>query len=496
MEIPGGHGPGPLRQALQGPGDHPGQGPSEEGRGQETHRRHQPQRSERQPLRPGQQQQAVSRALHRDEEGAAIAVDRPPPTGRKFLGGIGGSGEHLAPDHHDHVHPGGRRQLARQRPIRVLTTDEDRVSVAGRDLHTSPEDRRGLLARGELRGGRRRYPVPEFGRRQRRPEDPTTGVGRHEEVEPGLGSDVVEASLEIGGPQGPCNVFGGGGHLPLDQPQALLPQGGHGPGGVLEPRIGPVHGLAGGQQLLRQRRGHQGQDHDADEEQRETGPERQRRVVGTLIATSQVRRPLRLRVSASASGRLTLVDPVEDKGAFRDRMRALRGTIPPLERARLADLVEGNLFALPEVAASRTVLLFYSFGSEVATRGMASRALGGGKRLLLPYLEAGTMEAAEVRSHDELVPTGYGPREPARRVAVEPAEVDLVVTPGLAFDRRGHRLGYGGGHYDRFLGRLGPAAARVGIGFSLQLVERVPDEPGDQRVDLVVTDAEVIDCRP
>jgi 5-formyltetrahydrofolate cyclo-ligase len=193
---------------------------------------------------------------------------------------------------------------------------------------------------------------------------------------------------------------------------------------------------------------------------------------------------------------LTLVDPVEDKGAFRDRMRALRGTIPPLERARLADLVEGNLFALPEVAASRTVLLFYSFGSEVATRGMASRALGGGKRLLLPYLEAGTMEAAEVRSHDELVPTGYGPREPARRVAVEPAEVDLVVTPGLAFDRRGHRLGYGGGHYDRFLGRLGPAAARVGIGFSLQLVERVPDEPGDQRVDLVVTDAEVIDCRP
>jgi 5-formyltetrahydrofolate cyclo-ligase len=192
---------------------------------------------------------------------------------------------------------------------------------------------------------------------------------------------------------------------------------------------------------------------------------------------------------------LTLVDPVEDKAALRDRMRALRATIPPLERARLANLVEGNLFVLPEVAASRTVLLFYSFGSEVATRGMASRALDAGKRLLFPYLEAGTMEAAEVRSVDELVPTGYGPREPARRVAVEPAEVDLIVTPGLAFDRRGHRLGYGGGHYDRFLGRLGPAA-RVGIGFSLQLVERVPAEPGDQRVDLVVTDAEVIDCRP
>lgn len=150
---------------------------------------------------------------------------------------------------------------------------------------------------------------------------------------------------------------------------------------------------------------------------------------------------------------------------------------------------------MPEFASARTVLLFYSFGSEVATRGMAARALADGKRLLLPYLEGGTMEAAEVRSDDELVPTGYGPREPGRRVPVDPAEVDVVVTPGLAFDRRGHRLGYGGGHYDRYLGRLGPAATRVGVGFSAQVVEHVPNEPGDQPVDLVVTDEGKIDCR-
>jgi 5-formyltetrahydrofolate cyclo-ligase len=189
------------------------------------------------------------------------------------------------------------------------------------------------------------------------------------------------------------------------------------------------------------------------------------------------------------------MEPGEAKAALRERMRRVRAGIPPAERARRGTLIEANLFDLPEIAGAHTVLLFYSFGSEVATGEMAARVLAAGKRLFLPYLEGGAMEAAEIRSDEELIPSGYGPREPGRRVAVDPAEIDVVVTPGLAFDRRGHRLGYGGGHYDRYLTRLGPGAARVGVGFSGQVMDRVPDEPGDQPVDLVVTDEQVIDCR-
>lgn len=186
---------------------------------------------------------------------------------------------------------------------------------------------------------------------------------------------------------------------------------------------------------------------------------------------------------------------MSDKAELRGRMRALRGAIPPRARRAMAGSVERLLFTLPEVAAARTVMLFYSFGSEIETAPMAQRILSEGKRLLLPYLDAGGMQAAEVVAEDELLPSGYGPREPARRVAVDPAEVDVVVAPGLAFDRRGHRLGYGGGHYDRYLERLGPHAVRIGIGFSAQLVDRIPDEPGDQRLDIVVTDRETVDCR-
>jgi 5-formyltetrahydrofolate cyclo-ligase len=203
-----------------------------------------------------------------------------------------------------------------------------------------------------------------------------------------------------------------------------------------------------------------------------------------------------LTVSASGLERLTKAKNLrEEKAELRRRMRRARQGIPADQRARMAEIVADRLFALPEAASARTLLLFYSFGSEVATAGMAARVRAEGKRLLLPYVED-AMEAAEVREGDELVRAPYGAREPARRVPVDPAAVEVVVTPGLAFDLRGNRLGYGGGYYDRYLARLRSDTVRIGIGYAVQIVDRVPAGPADQPVDLVVTEADVIDCRP
>jgi 5-formyltetrahydrofolate cyclo-ligase len=189
--------------------------------------------------------------------------------------------------------------------------------------------------------------------------------------------------------------------------------------------------------------------------------------------------------------------PEGQKEALRRSMRRVREAIPAAERARLVDLVEEALFGLTEMQGARTVMLFYSFGTEVPTGGMTQRVLSARKRLLLPFLATdGSMEAAEIRPGEDPEPTEYGPREPPRRVAVDPADVDLVVAPGLAFDRAGNRLGYGGGYYDRYLGRMGAAATRVGVAFSLQLVDTIPTEPGDERVDIVVTDQGALDVRP
>jgi 5-formyltetrahydrofolate cyclo-ligase len=189
-------------------------------------------------------------------------------------------------------------------------------------------------------------------------------------------------------------------------------------------------------------------------------------------------------------------EPQMSKVELRGEMRRLRAAIPPEERARGAGRIEDRVMALDEVRAARAVLLFYAFGSEVATRAISERLHAEGKRLLLPFLGLEGMEAAEVRPGAPLVSTAYGPREPPHRVALDPAAVDVVITPGLAFDRRGYRLGYGGGHYDRYLSRLRPEASSVGLAFSIQVIDRIPEDPFDQRVHLIVTDVEVIDCRP
>jgi 5-formyltetrahydrofolate cyclo-ligase len=188
--------------------------------------------------------------------------------------------------------------------------------------------------------------------------------------------------------------------------------------------------------------------------------------------------------------------PGVEKTALRGRMRRIRGAIPPEERGHRSASIQNRLLELDEFRAAHMVLLFYSFGSEVATGALAERILASGERLLLPFLTPQGMEAAEVFPGDPLLPSGYGPREPSSRHPMNPEEVDLVITPGLAFDRRGFRLGYGGGHYDRYLSRLRPETIRIGLAYSEQLVDRVPGEPADQRVHLIVTDSEVIDCRP
>jgi 5-formyltetrahydrofolate cyclo-ligase len=183
-----------------------------------------------------------------------------------------------------------------------------------------------------------------------------------------------------------------------------------------------------------------------------------------------------------------------EKAALRAAMKALRDDIPPGQRARMAGAIEARFAELRALRTARAVMLFWSFGSEVSTERIARRLHSEGRRVLLPYLARSRMEAAEVRAGDSLAPTAYGPMEPADRRPVEPGEIDLVVVPGLAFDREGRRIGYGGGYFDRFLARLNEDAARVGLAFHQQILPAVPNGPADQRLDVLVTDRETIVC--
>jgi 5-formyltetrahydrofolate cyclo-ligase len=187
------------------------------------------------------------------------------------------------------------------------------------------------------------------------------------------------------------------------------------------------------------------------------------------------------------------VDSSREKPDLRERMRALRATIPAAERAGMAREAESRLLSEPALKPAGTFLVFWSFGTEIDTHGVVRRLRGAGRRVLLPFIGAGRMEAA-VWTGQPLGPSGYGPMAPEDPVAVDPGEIDAVVAPGLAFDRRGFRLGYGGGHFDGFMRRMRPDALRAGFCFHIQMVDRVPNSPTDEPVDLVITERETFPC--
>jgi 5-formyltetrahydrofolate cyclo-ligase len=154
-----------------------------------------------------------------------------------------------------------------------------------------------------------------------------------------------------------------------------------------------------------------------------------------------------------------------------------------------------RLLTLPEVGAARSVMCFASFRSEVDTLPFIEWSLRQGKRVALPRIVGRHhMEAFWVTDPAVDLEVGsYGIREPREGSPPAPPEmIDLVVVPGSAFDRSGDRVGYGGGYYDSFLPRLRPGTPRIAVAFHLQVVDDVPGEEHDLRVDALVTERGVM----
>lgn len=140
-------------------------------------------------------------------------------------------------------------------------------------------------------------------------------------------------------------------------------------------------------------------------------------------------------------------------------------------------------------ARARTVLLYRAQPPEFSAVGLTNGAWRVGKRVLFPRIndaKAGTLSLHEVTRWGQLQPGTFRLLEPMPDCPEVPAEeVDLAIVPGLAWDAKRHRLGRGGGFYDRLLPRV--AAPAWGIGFDCQLVDEVPAEPHDQAMERVWT---------
>lgn len=191
-------------------------------------------------------------------------------------------------------------------------------------------------------------------------------------------------------------------------------------------------------------------------------------------------------IFSELKGRL-MAGEKEEKAALRRKMLALRSAMESREREKLSR--EACRRLLEKIEPEATVAVYLAFGEELDLGDFISgRLASGAGRLAAPRWnrERGLYELAEVLP-GALVEGHWGILEPssaARRVPA--AEIDVWLVPGLAFTPAGARLGYGGGHYDRFLALARKDARRIAVAFPCQILPTVPAEPHDLRVDEIL----------
>lgn len=178
-----------------------------------------------------------------------------------------------------------------------------------------------------------------------------------------------------------------------------------------------------------------------------------------------------------------------DKKELRDKIKKRRCEFSEECIAELSDAITARLLEIGEIQKAQIILCYYPIKGEPDTRKLMDRLREIGKCVCLPIVEGSDMRAVIWEANGELEKVPPGVMQPAE--GEEPQKIDAVIVPGLAFDKKGMRLGFGGGYYDRFLANCD--AFRIGIVFDEFVQEELKTEPWDIAMDAVLTDRHFFD---
>ena len=185
---------------------------------------------------------------------------------------------------------------------------------------------------------------------------------------------------------------------------------------------------------------------------------------------------------------------IEQKKTLRKEMRSRRAFMSKRDRLQASHDIVARLLDNPIYKSSSVIMTYAPMPEEVQLNELFDDAFANNKVLAIPLIVGrGMMRPVFLPSIESLVVGDFGiltVRQDCRQF-VEFSDIECVIVPGAAFDRQGNRLGLGGGYYDRFLECV-PMAKRVALTFDYQLVDSIPVEPHDLKVDVIITRSEII----
>lgn len=180
-------------------------------------------------------------------------------------------------------------------------------------------------------------------------------------------------------------------------------------------------------------------------------------------------------------------DRTMDKTEVRKMMRERKRAVPPEEKLRRSRVIQQRLEQTPQFAAAKVVLLYWSMADEVQTHEMVEQWYRQ-KTVLLPCVDGDDLRLRQYTGPECMVSgEQFGIGEPTGEEWTDLAAVELIAVPGVAFDCEGNRMGRGRGFYDRLL-KSTPNATKIGLAYDFQMMDAIPTEPHDVKMNLVITD--------
>ena len=184
---------------------------------------------------------------------------------------------------------------------------------------------------------------------------------------------------------------------------------------------------------------------------------------------------------------------MESKSKIRKRILNVRNNMSKEDVKKNSNAIMDKITSLDIYKHSKVVFIYMDFKNEVMTSNLIKRMLSEKKRVAIPYTDSinTVLIPSEITKESDLKQNSFGYYEPKSILPVNIEEIDLVIVPGVVFDKNLNRIGFGKGYYDKILNRLKPSAKKVALAHDFQVLEDIPAEEHDVKMDMIITEKNI-----